>query len=236
MAYGGDQDRRAFALTVNWVFTCISLSVVTLRLVSRRLLEHTRLEIDDGMIVLAMLIILTRTIWLSVNVSMGFGQHLLVLLKEDPVTTAKLSVSSYGLTAFSLWTFVFPKVPVVALIVRLFTTTDKRFGRILWSTLALLFIWITIMTIVTFVKCDPVSKNWAPRTPGRCWNSNIYLSMGYVAGGMLREEVIRSNLSASYFDCSSVGHPRLPLCSLSHVQSVATPNGQITKNTCCPII
>jgi len=122
MACGGDDDRRAFALTVNWVFTCISSFAVTLWLVSRRLLERTRLEIDDGLILFAMLVILTRTIWLSVNVSMGFGRHLLVLLKEDPITTAKLSPSSYGLTALSLWTFIIPKLPVVALIIRLLSS------------------------------------------------------------------------------------------------------------------
>ena len=183
MAYGGDEDRRAFALTINWVFTCISLSAVTLRLVSRRLLERTRMEIDDGMIVVAMLVILARTVWLSVNVSMGFGRHLLELLKEDPVTAAKLSPSSYGLTGLSLWTFVFPKVPVVALIIRLFVTNNKRIGHYLWASLAFLFIWNSIMTVLTFVKCDPVERNWNPRIPGKCWNPNIYLSMGYFSGG-----------------------------------------------------
>ncbi|KAF1952275.1 hypothetical protein CC80DRAFT_572923 [Byssothecium circinans] len=179
MSYGGDDDRRAFAVTINWVFTCISLCAVTLRLVSRRLLEQTRLELDDGMIVVAMMVILARTIWLTVNVSMGFGLHLQFLLKTDPVAALKLAPSSYALTILSLWTFVFPKVPVVMLLVRLFTTTSKRLGRILWCMLAFLFFWDMIMTVISVVKCDPVKKNWQPKSPGKCWDPRIYLYMGY---------------------------------------------------------
>jgi hypothetical protein len=201
MAYGGDVDRRAFALTINWVFTCISIgrtdatcylvpalclpttAAVTLRIVSRRLLDRIHLDLDDGMILFAMAVILTRTIWLTINVSMGFGKHLHVLLKEDVLTTIKLGKSSYGLTALSLWTFVLPKVPVVALLVRLFTTNGKRLSRTLWSTLAVLIVWNGIMTILTFVKCDPVRKNWQPQVLGKCWDPRIYLYMGYFSGG-----------------------------------------------------
>ncbi|KAH3912823.1 hypothetical protein HBI56_238400 [Parastagonospora nodorum] len=182
MAYGGDHDRRAFAITINWVFTCISLCTVTLRFASRRLLEGSRLEIDDGMIVFAMLVVLARTIWLSVNVSMGFGRHLTDLLKEDPANALRLSPSSYGLTVLSLWTFVIPKIPVVALLTRLFVISTKRLGRILWTMLAVLIVWNSIMTVIAFAKCDPVRKNWQPALPGTCLNPKIYLYMGYFSG------------------------------------------------------
>ncbi|KAH7382521.1 hypothetical protein DE146DRAFT_230864 [Phaeosphaeria sp. MPI-PUGE-AT-0046c] len=199
MSYGGDEDRRAFALTINWVFTSISLcesclnlfgttppylrtAAVTLRLASRKLLERSNWEIDDGMIIFAMAVILTRTIWLTVNVSMGFGRHVVELVAEDPVNATQLARSAYGLTALSLWTFVLPKIPVVALLVRLFRTHSNKFSRILWSMLGFLLCWNFVMTIITFVKCDPVEKNWQPRRPGKCWDPRIYLYMGYFSG------------------------------------------------------
>jgi hypothetical protein len=40
------------------------------------------------------------------------------------------------------------------------------------------------MTIVTFVQCNPVEKNWNPEVPGTCWNPKIYLHMGYFSGCM----------------------------------------------------
>ncbi|KAF2787642.1 hypothetical protein K505DRAFT_316339 [Melanomma pulvis-pyrius CBS 109.77] len=182
MSYGGDEDRRSFLLTTNWVFFSISLFLVTLRLVSRRMLEKNKWQIDDGLIILAIFVILLKTIWMTVNVSLGYGRHLTDLLAEDPVKTMKWARSSYGINAFAFWTFTLPKLPVVALLVRLFEVRNQHLGKILWTLLTILIIWNTLMTIVTFVQCTPVEKNWHPMTPGTCWNPKIYLNLGYFSG------------------------------------------------------
>jgi hypothetical protein len=145
--------------------------------------KNLSLDLFDNATNCRQVVILTRSIWLTINVSMGFGRHVVDLLADDPANAVKLARSSYGLTALSLWTFVLPKLPVVALLVRLFTTHSNNFSRILWSSLAFLLAWNSAMTIITFVKCDPVHKNWQPRTPGKCWDPRIYLYMGYFSGG-----------------------------------------------------
>ncbi|OCL05428.1 hypothetical protein AOQ84DRAFT_399564 [Glonium stellatum] len=180
--YGGDTDRRSFLITINWVFCSIALCAVTLRLVSRRMLEKKNWEIDDGFIVFAMTIIVAKTIWMTVNISMGYGRHLEALLAEDPVKTMKLARSSYSINAISLWTWTLPKLPVVALLVRLFQVYSNNLSRVLYSLLGFLLLWNSVMTIVTFVQCSPVEKNWNPRVAGTCWNSKIYLGLGYFAG------------------------------------------------------
>jgi hypothetical protein len=100
--------------------------------------KNLSLDLFDNATNCRQVVILTRSIWLTINVSMGFGRHVVDLLADDPANAVKLARSSYGLSA---------------------------------------------MTIITVVKCDPVHKNWQPRTPGKCWDPRIYLYMGYFSGG-----------------------------------------------------
>lgn len=138
---------------------------------------------------------------MTVDVSFGNGRHIADLLAEDPIKASKWARSgrttatsnmllqanshlAYGINALAFWTFTLPKLPVVALLVRLFEVRARHLGKVLWSLLAILIIWITMMTIVTFVQCNPVEKNWNPMVPGTCWNPKIYLNLGYFAGCM----------------------------------------------------
>lgn len=127
--------------------------------------------------------VLTRTIYISYCIHLGYGQHLHQLLEEDPVKATKLARLLIILLAVSLWTWTIPKFPVAILLVRLFGRTTPYLAIILYSSLAFLAVWVTILTIVTFVQCNPISKNWNPLLPGECWNPRIYLNMGYFGGG-----------------------------------------------------
>ncbi|KAI1819811.1 hypothetical protein F4861DRAFT_543575 [Xylaria intraflava] len=89
---------------------------------------------------------------------------------------------SIALEAISLWTWTFPKIPVARLLVRLFGTGKRYIAIILYSTVGLLVAWVTILTIVTFVQCSPIEKNWDPTVVGACWDPHIYLGLGYFAG------------------------------------------------------
>ena len=120
---------------------------------------------------------------MSVTISMGYGQHLHHLLEEDPVNTVALGRLLIILQAIGLWTFTLPKLPVVALLVRLFGT-KKRVAIILYSMVIVLILLVFVMTITTFAQCTPIERNWNPTiTAGSCWDHNINLSLGYLAGG-----------------------------------------------------
>ncbi|KAI1396626.1 hypothetical protein F4819DRAFT_123341 [Hypoxylon fuscum] len=180
MAYGGDSNRGSFLNIINWVFCSISLAVVILRLISRRLLSN-HWEVDDGFIVLAMAIILTRTIYLSLCIHLGFGQHLASLVTQNPENALSLTRLVVIAEAISLWTWSLPKLPVATLLVRLFGTYRTKLAPILYSLVAFLIAWVIILTVVTFVQCNPVALNWNPELSGTCWDPHIYLGMGYFA-------------------------------------------------------
>ncbi|KAL8748125.1 MAG: hypothetical protein Q9190_000087 [Brigantiaea leucoxantha] len=63
---------------------------------------------------------LARAIYLSVCISKGYGQHLKVLVEADPIGTTDLLRLLIILQAIGLWTFTLVKLPVGALLVRLF--------------------------------------------------------------------------------------------------------------------
>ncbi|KAK7992147.1 hypothetical protein PG996_012840 [Apiospora saccharicola] len=184
MSYGGDFDRGPFLDTINWVFTAISLMIVVARFTSRGLLEKKPWKLDDLFMALAMALVLARTIYITYLIDLGFGHHLEYLLEEDPVKTARLARLAYILLAISLWTWALPKCAVAILLVRLFGTLNRRLAYFMYIPVAILVIWVTILTVITFVQCTPTAKNWTPMLPGECWNPHIYLNMGYFGGAL----------------------------------------------------
>ena len=127
--------------------------------------------------------ILARAIYISVCISKGFGQHLDVLLETDPIATTKLLRLLVILQAIGLWTFTLPKLPVAALLIRLFETTTKRLRYVLYSSVGGLLAWALVVTVTTFVQCTPRAAQWNPMVKGTCWDRNVNIDLGYVLGG-----------------------------------------------------
>ncbi|KAJ8058122.1 hypothetical protein OCU04_012980 [Sclerotinia nivalis] len=180
MAYGGDVNRGPFLTTINWVFNAIALVAVLLRLASHHWRESQGWKKDDAFIILAMAANLARAIYVDVTISHGLGRHLEVLLEENPSGAIALLRLMVILQAIGLWTFTLPKLPVVALLVNIFGRNSKRLAIILYSAVGALILLVFIITITTFVQCTPVSGNWTGK--GKCWNKNINVDLGYLAG------------------------------------------------------
>ena len=68
---------------------------------------------------------LARAIYTTVCTYECFEQHLHLLLESDPIATTNLLRRSVILQAIGLWNFTLPKLPVAALLIRLFGTTIK---------------------------------------------------------------------------------------------------------------
>ena len=87
---------------------------------------------------------------------MGFGRHLHDLLEESPIATTQLLRLLVILQAIGLWTFTLPKLPMAALLVRLFGT-KRKIRIILYSMAGVLVVLAAILTITTFVQCSPIA-------------------------------------------------------------------------------
>ncbi|RDA89841.1 hypothetical protein CP533_6960 [Ophiocordyceps camponoti-saundersi (nom. inval.)] len=183
MSYGGDVNRGPFLDVINWVFCAIALAFVALRLVSRNLREEQgRWGFDETCLIFAVAVILARSIYITYCIHLGFGRHLHPLLEADVGETVRLTRHLVILEALSLWTWALPKLPVAILLYRIFGKFKRGLGIILYSLVAFLIAIVVVQTVVTFVKCQPISKNWNPTVPGRCWNPDIYTDIGYFAG------------------------------------------------------
>ncbi|PSR83007.1 hypothetical protein BD289DRAFT_292604 [Coniella lustricola] len=187
MSYGGDVNRGPFLNVIDWVFCSLALFFVTLRLVSHGSRHDKKISwgVDEALLVFPLALILARAIYISYCIHLGFGQHLLALLEVDPVQTVELSRLLVILEAISLWTWALPKLPVAILIYRVFGTYRRRVGVILFAVVGFLLAVVVVQTVVTFVKCTPIEKNWNPtQVVGTCWNVAIYDDIGYFAGAL----------------------------------------------------
>jgi hypothetical protein len=162
---------------------------------------------------------------------MGYGQHLHHLLEEDPVNTVALGRLLIILQAIGLWTFTLPKLPVVALLVRIFSTT-KRLAIVLYSMVIALILLVFVMTITTFAQCTPIERNWNPTIKvGRCWDPDINLSLGYLAG--CKESLLFSTCHLTYLDPSVLCLFGLCLRHISYRSSVNASDGTLKTNSYC---
>ncbi|RCI14041.1 hypothetical protein L249_8039 [Ophiocordyceps polyrhachis-furcata BCC 54312] len=160
-----------------------STASVALRLISRNLREEQgRWGFDETCLIFAMAVVLARSVYITYCIHLGFGRHLHPLLEADVVGTVWLTRHLVILEALSLWTWALPKLPVAILLFRIFGKFKRGLGIILYSLVAFLIAIVVVQTVVTFVKCQPISKNWNPTVPGRCWNTDIYTDIGYFAG------------------------------------------------------
>ena len=177
---------------------------VALRSVSRGLLEKARWGLDDVLLslvwygnmriggsnpednrlcVLPKLVNFARAIYVSFCIRKGFGQHLHVLLEEDPIATTKLLRLLVILQTVGLWTFTLPKLPVAVLLVRLFGTTTKRLAQVLYFLVGFLLLWTILVSITAWAQCQPAAAQWDLRVKGTCWNKAINVDLGYFLGG-----------------------------------------------------
>ncbi|RAL16639.1 uncharacterized protein BO97DRAFT_140006 [Aspergillus homomorphus CBS 101889] len=182
MSYGGDFNRGPFLNTLNWILQACSLLAVALRLLSHRLRDTHDWGVDDLLTVLAVSVHLSRSILLSIAINGGFGRHLPELLEHEPAEkVTHLLHELVALQAIGLWTFAVPKLPVVALLVRLFGRVTRH-AVVLYSSALVLIVLVTVVTITTFAQCTPAAAQWDTSVHGKCWNRSINVDLGYLAG------------------------------------------------------
>ena len=188
---------------------------------------------------------LVRAIYVSAIISMGFGQHLIPLVEADPVKATALLRLLVILQAIGLWTFTLPKLPVVALLTRLFGFNKPAVRYVLLGSVSIQLIMVMIMTITTFVQCEPIAAQCMFSRPfkfwydidvlgdlsveGTCWARYINVDIGYSVGGT--HACLRDHTRLSLTKASLFGIPGCSVCDICHSPSVEAPDGAIKKDT-----
>ncbi|KGO77537.1 hypothetical protein PITC_059770 [Penicillium italicum] len=142
-----------------WAFGSVIVVMVSLRLyITVRLINN--IGLDDYIIVAAMVIVISYTVLTTVNVLLGYGSHVSVLLEKGGLELIeRILVLNYADFVLGIMSFTTPKLAIAALLNRIMN--PSRFHRIwLWILTGFLFVVSTICIIVLFTMCDPPNALW----------------------------------------------------------------------------
>lgn len=113
-----------------------------------------------------------------VSVSHGYGKHSTTLSEYQYGQVVKAEVIGQ---AFAIATFPTGKASVPVCLMRIFPSRKLRW--LLCVIVALNTIAFFSDAILILVQCNPVSKQWNPTAPGRCWHPSVTADYGIYTGG-----------------------------------------------------
>ncbi|KAL4869524.1 hypothetical protein BDV12DRAFT_196154 [Aspergillus spectabilis] len=161
-------------LAIAWIFAGLATAVVATRYYVRVKIIR-KLAVDDGLIFIALALVIGNSIFLTISTHWGLGTHLGALSDKQIMYAVKWV---YLCEFFSILSPCVGRIAYASLLLSLLPPIPWR-SRLLWS-----IIWIQVVVdcgtvIISFAQCRPMRKYWEPRVPGSCWSPDVQQSTGY---------------------------------------------------------
>ncbi|KAJ4397758.1 hypothetical protein N0V93_001994 [Gnomoniopsis smithogilvyi] len=173
------ENKGPVIITTCWIFSVLSTVFVAGRLWVRGAVWK-KIQLDDHLVVAALICSYTATILSTVAVSYGNGQHTSLLSTYQQERT-----SFYTLLAFcpGILSFGLPKLAVIHLLTRLLNPTRKHKWFLWW-----LGIWSLLSLLVTcgFLvgRCYPAESQWNFSIEGTCLPKTVLVDFSFYSGSL----------------------------------------------------
>ncbi|TQV91601.1 integral membrane protein [Cordyceps javanica] len=165
-------------MCVTWIFTALSIAVVSGRLYTRsRVLK--RITIDDYLTVFTLLLSLGNATLLSISCYYGLGQSITSL--ADPSRISNTVKYVYLCEFFSIMCPCFGRISFALMLLSLTPPTVTRRG-LLWTVIITAFIIDVGTLIISFSQCRPIAAFWDGRENPNCWPKQVQRDAGFFQG------------------------------------------------------
>ncbi|KAI1089156.1 hypothetical protein F5B19DRAFT_387811 [Rostrohypoxylon terebratum] len=174
-----DEDLGPALNTIAWTGTIVSTIFVGLRLYSRGFLTRS-ISWDDGVVVLAALLNIITSAFLSVAIASGFGRHIIYLTDDEITRALYYSVIQRppGILAYC-----FPKLSLVTLLCTIMGNAKSRaWFWFLHSMNVVLFVTAIAAFTLFLSRCGSVTALWHPSSPAHCSDPSTLITVSYVHG------------------------------------------------------
>ncbi|KAI0096316.1 hypothetical protein F4776DRAFT_651703 [Hypoxylon sp. NC0597] len=168
-------------VAIAWTFALLSTAVVSGRFYVRlRILR--RLTVDDCIVAITFLLAIGNSIFLTIAVAWGLGQHVDVLAPQLDSTMYTIKWV-YLCEFFGILSPGFGRISYAFLLLGL-TPPSKTQQRFLWA-----IIWVQLIVdigiiIISFAQCQPLYGYWDSNAEANCWPPHVQLYAGYFQGSV----------------------------------------------------
>lgn len=144
------------------VLSLLAIVAVLLRFYARRLLKTSRIDIDDYMILPALLFTLGTAFCMFIGAALGdLGRHTRKDADGMPEFTRRTQIfqqTTYASQLTQTLTFGFTKLAVLLFYKCIFT--NSRVVYLIWTMIVLVKAWTVIFFFTNLLQCYPISVNW----------------------------------------------------------------------------
>ncbi|ODH46426.1 hypothetical protein GX48_07496 [Paracoccidioides brasiliensis] len=161
------EDKGPLILVVIWTITPLAAFLVATRLYVRAAIIR-KVELDDWLILLSMILSLTYVVLVTVSVGYGFGKHQ-DTLTPDQIRGARLNAQIGSL--FAILAIAIPKLAVAAMLNRILVPTPFH-RNVVWFLGGFVTVSSCIGIPVLMTICNPHQATWDKRIKNaKCRNS-----------------------------------------------------------------
>jgi hypothetical protein len=172
-------DLGPAVVAVAWTFAALATAVVGARIYVRLRFLRT-LKIDDYIILLTLLLGFGNSIFLTMAVDWGLGQHLSVL-QAEPERIMYTVKWVYLCEFFSIMCPGFGRISFAFLLLSIIPPTTGR-KVFLWSVIGAQFVVDVGTVIISFAQCRPIEGYWDKSLNADCWPPHIQQYTGFFQG------------------------------------------------------
>ncbi|KAI0472778.1 integral membrane protein [Xylariaceae sp. FL0804] len=181
MASSASHDLGPSVLGVAWSFAIIAICVVIARMYVRLTIVR-KLTIDDGIVILTLLLALGNSIFLTISTSWGLGRHIGTLAAE-PLRVMYAIKWVYLCEFFSIMSPGFGRISFALLLLAITPPTMWR-RRLLWVIIGVQFAVDVGTVAISFSQCRPISGFWDQSLDADCWPPYVQQYTGFAQGSV----------------------------------------------------
>ncbi|KAK3390763.1 hypothetical protein B0H63DRAFT_557673 [Podospora didyma] len=160
-----------------WLVEGLSAIFLVLRIFCK-LIRSRRLWYDDYILIAAWLFQTGNVVLVTVNVTLGEGQH---VYNVDPAHLPTLGLNGNISGTLSILAACLSKTSFGVTLLRL--TQTRPFVRIsVWFLIISMNVALGLSAVFIWAQCNPPAKNWNPDIEGTCWPPTFTSKYGIFSG------------------------------------------------------
>ena len=108
----------------------------------------------------------------------GFGRHIYHLQLGN---IAQINKYNHIAELFNILSNMFARLSISVFLLSLFGV-QKKWRTGLYVLISFLVFATIPIVVIILAQCRPIQKLWYPQTPGKCWNPQDQIGVGYYQG------------------------------------------------------
>ncbi|KAK4235414.1 hypothetical protein C8A03DRAFT_36728 [Achaetomium macrosporum] len=164
---------------VMWVSITIPLVFVLLRCYVRLAIRKV-FGLDDALLVISMILLISFGGLIEAALAKGFGRHVQWVMLEQPQNAIPIALLGQVSQPFVIMSCAFGKTSIAVTLLRI---APQRWVKVvLWVVTVIMNLLHILVSILLYFRCKDPRVLWDPSVVTTCWPTEVYLYVMYFIG------------------------------------------------------